>query len=287
MGAYAAWHYGSLNAPARVNPGRTVLVSDFEPTAEILARLFGAPLGVVVLPEEPHGPVPGVTYRRSRTATIPLVWDKAVDDALRAGADTVEFLLPPHAVRGRTLLRLLGLGVRRVLLTEGGRLRSHSSWVLPLRRKVTPIAAKAIRALGGRDPDAMTESQCRAILAQAPPRLHTPASRPLRVAHFVASLNSGGAERQACHAAVLQQRDSLNVRLLTRRAVADEDGHYRFLLRPNVVPVRRLGASLHPRFAEAWRRRGLSPGPFCLLSPELRCIVADLVGELLTDPVDG
>src|SRR5260370_11206081 len=147
MGAYAAWHYGSLNAPARVNPGRTVLVSDFEPTAEILARLFGAPPGVVVLPEEPQRPVPGVTYRRFRTATNPLVWDKAVDDALRAGADTVAFLLPPHEVRGRTLLRLLGLGVRRVLLTEGGRLRSPSSSLLALPRKVTTSAAQAIRAL--------------------------------------------------------------------------------------------------------------------------------------------
>src|SRR5260370_22787750 len=109
MGAYAAWHYGSLNAPARVNPGRTVLVSDFEPTAEILARLFGAPPGVVVLPEEPQRPVPGVTYRRFRTATNPLVWDKAGVDAILAVPDNHPLLLPPHLVRGRTLPPLPGL----------------------------------------------------------------------------------------------------------------------------------------------------------------------------------
>jgi glycosyltransferase involved in cell wall biosynthesis len=286
MGAYAAWHHGSLNTPARVDPGRTVLVSDFEPTAELLARLFGAPPHVVVLPEKPYLPMPGVICRRFRMATNPLVWDSAVDDAIRGGADTVAFLLPPHEVRGQTLLRLRGLGVRRVLITDGVRLRSHNPRLLALRRGMATIIGRTIRALGGRDPDAQNESQCRAILAQAPPRLLAIPWHPLRVAHFVASLNSGGAERQACHAVILQQRDGLDVRLLTRRAVVDDDGHYRLLLRPSAVPVRRIGASWHPGFPESWRRRGLSPEPLRLLPPELRCMVADLMGELLTDPVD-
>src|SRR5205085_658575 len=49
---------------------------------------------------------------------------------------------------------------------------------------------------------------------------------------------------------------------------------------------RQIGCRRHDDFPRAWRRRGLSPEPLLLLPPELRDVVIDLVGELLTDPVD-
>ena len=53
----------------------------------------------------------------------------------------------------------------------------------------------------------MTIEQCRAVLAFARPRQRPPqAAGRLRIAQFVTSLNSGGAERQGCYAALLQKR---------------------------------------------------------------------------------
>jgi glycosyltransferase involved in cell wall biosynthesis len=286
MGAYASWLSGLFDARARVDPARTLVVSDFEPTAEIVVRLFGSPPRMMVLPEEPRHPLPDVAYGCFRTSTNPVIWDDAVDDAIRGGADKVAFLVPPHDVRGQTLLRLHRLGVRCIVLPGRDKLSAFTPWRLALWRKLVSIAKRTLGALGGTRADAMTEGECRAMLAQTPPRTHVGGNRPLRVAHFIASLNSGGAERQACHAAVLQQRDGLDVRVLTRRATVDDDGHYRYLLQPHGIPIRRVGASWHAGFLDAWRERGLGAAPLRLLPPELRSLVADLLGELLVDPVD-
>jgi glycosyltransferase involved in cell wall biosynthesis len=78
----------------------------------------------------------------------------------------------------------------------------------------------------------------------------------------------------------------LDVRVLTRFALVGDDAHYHHLLAPFAVPVRQIGSHWLDSFPDAWRRRGLSLEPFRLLPAELRCLVADLVGELLTDPVD-
>src|SRR4051812_8405496 len=223
MGAYTAWlSCAPSAAPPDVDPARTVLVSDYEPGRADLARLLGAIPHVLVLPADPERPLPGVAYYRYQTFTNPLRWGAAVDDAFRRGADTVAFLLPPHEVRGQTLLRLRGLGVRRVLLPEGGRLRSHSPWLLALWRRMATLGGRALRTLGAADPDRITEAAARSVFDQAPPR-ERPAGGPLRVAHFVTSLNSGGAERQVCNAAVGQNRDGLDVRVLTRFSLVGDD----------------------------------------------------------------
>ena len=66
----------------------------------------------------------------------------------------------------------------------------------------------------------MTAEQCRAMQTLAAPRRIVPAGmQPLRIAHFVTALNSGGAERQACYAAIGQQAQGHNVRVLTRLAL--------------------------------------------------------------------
>jgi glycosyltransferase involved in cell wall biosynthesis len=288
MGAYAAWLSGSRDAaPVTIDTGRTVLVSDHDLPGESLVQRFGTPPRVIVLPTEPEVPVPGIAYFRYRASTNPIIWDDGVDEVIRSGADTVVFLIPPDEVRGRTLLRLRGLGVRRVLVAgRDGRLRVHSPWLLALRRKLEGLYAQAARRFAAQAPDAMTEEQCRAFLDRVPPALPAPSGGRLRIAHHVTSLNSGGAERQACYAAIGQQRAGLDVRLLTRFAATGDEGHYRFLLEPHGVRTRAIGSRWHPAFAEAWRERGLDADLPRLLPPELRRVVADLVGELLTDAVD-
>src|SRR5262249_20218998 len=108
----------------------------------------------------------------------------------------------------------------------------------------------------------------------------------LRIAHFVTSLNSGGAERQACNAAVEQRRRGHDVRVLVRQALVGDDGHYHFLLAPHGVPARCIGERWHDALPAARRRRGLRPDLFRRMPPALAALVADLLGELLTDPVD-
>jgi glycosyltransferase involved in cell wall biosynthesis len=288
MGASSAWLSGAFDAaPARVDPLRTVLVSDFEPPAGLLVCLFGAPPRTVVLPAGPERLLPGVAYHTFRTNTNPILWDDAVDDALRGGADTVAFLIPPHEVRGRALLRLRSFGVSRVLLPGRGAFRASSPRLLALWRQMETWGAAVARGITGRAPDAMTEADCRAVLAQAPPLKPAPREdRPLRVAHFITSLNAGGAERQVCNAAISQKHHGLNVRVLSRFALVGDDAHYADLLAANGVPVRRAGARWSDALPDAWRRHGPAPALFRLLPPELRCLVADAVGELLTDPVD-
>jgi glycosyltransferase involved in cell wall biosynthesis len=293
VGAYAAWLSGALGDgesgaahPARSVLERTLLVADFEPPAASLTRLLGGVPRVMVLPAPPVAPCPGVQYHCFRTATNPLLWDDGVDDALRDGIDTVAFLLPPAEVRGQTLMRLRRLGVRRILW-PGRRLPALPPLPLALCRKLASMGDKALRKVGIGS-GAMTEAQCRAVLAHARGRPNAcPGSDgPLRIAHFVTSLNSGGAERQACNAAVLQRQRGHDVRVLVRLALVGDDAHYSFLLRPHGVTARRIGSGWSDAFPAAWRQQGLSAAPFRLMPTELATMVADLVGELLTDPVD-
>jgi glycosyltransferase involved in cell wall biosynthesis len=286
MGAYAAWLSGALAAgaarPARVPLERTLLVSDFEPPPGCLERRLGGLPRLMVLPSAPEKPLPGVAYHCFCTATNPIRWDAAVDDAIRGGVDHVAFFLPREEVHGQTLLRLRRLGVRRVLLTGRGGPRVVSPLALALWRKAASLGKKMRGASEGE----MTEEQCRAILGQAPPRRLADPGRPLRIAHFVNSLNSGGAERQVCYAAVAQKQDGHDVRLLLRQAAVGDDAHYRYLLEPHCIAARRIGARWDESFPDAWKRSGLRPELLRQFPRELREMVVDLLGELLARPVD-
>src|SRR5207302_10737636 len=123
--------------------------------------------------------------------------------------------------------------------------------------KAASLGKKIRTALGIASEGDMTEEQCRAILAQAPPRRHADPDRPLRIAHFINSLNSGGAERQVCYAAVAQKQDGHDVRLLLRQAAVGDDAHYRYLLAPHGIPAERIGARWDEGFPATWRRAGL------------------------------
>src|SRR5207237_23372 len=195
---------------------------------------------------------------------------------IRGGVDHVAFFLPREEVHGQTLLRLRRLGVRRVLLTGRGGPRVVSPLALALWRKAAALGNKIRTALGSAPEGGMTEEQCRAILAQAPPRRLADPGRPLRIAHFINSLNSGGAERQVCYAAVAQKQDGHDVRLLLRQAAVGDDAHYRYLLEPHGIAARRIGARWDESFPDAWRQSGLRPELLRLLPRELREMVTDL-----------
>lgn len=270
-----------------VEPSRTLVVADFEPDGELLGKCLGGVPRAMVLPGPPHWPQAGILYRCFRTATNPIEWDASLDKLLGKAIDTVAFFLPDEEVHGRTLLRLYRRGVRRVLLLAG----EHPRLVHPLVQaaccKLAALGQRLRVRLGRAPAGTMTVDECRAVLAHTPQRRPPPRTdSPLRIVHFVNSLNSGGAERQACYAARAQQHAGHHVRLLLRQAAVGADGHYRYLLRPHGPSARRIGATWQTAFLEQWRRRGLSPEPFLLLPPELRRMVIDLAGDLLARPAD-
>jgi glycosyltransferase involved in cell wall biosynthesis len=249
----------------------------------------------MVLPAPPETPLTGVAYHCYRTATNPIRWDDGVDDAIRAGVDTVAFFVPPGDIHGQTLMRLRGLGVRRVLLCDRRGARPMSPLRIAVWKQVASWRDRLLRGLGLAADDRMTVDQCRAVLAQARPRV--PAAdvvgRSLRIAHFVTALNSGGAERQACYAAIGQCQHGHEVRLLTRLALVGEDAHYLPLLRSHGITARFIGSRWDAEFLNAWHAQNghanRSAGFLIALRKlpsELGGMVVDLLGELVARPVD-
>jgi glycosyltransferase involved in cell wall biosynthesis len=298
MGAYANWFWGLNGAEditstqgsiTRIDPSHTLLIADFEPRLESLLHHFDHPPRVMVLPAAPESPIPGVSYYRFRTATNPIQWDSHVDVAIQSGIDSVAFFLPDRDVRGQTLLRLRRLGVRRILLFDHGKMRRTSPLRLALAKKLTTFATKALREFGLGNDGSMTEAQSRTTLRHAAPRQAIPAGvHPLRIAHFVTALNSGGAERQACYAAIGQHAQGHHARVLTRLALVGADSHYLPMLTEHGIEARFIGSRWDARFLRAWRE---TAGPrivkaLAALPPELAGMVLDLLGELLADPVD-
>jgi glycosyltransferase involved in cell wall biosynthesis len=267
-------------------------VMDGEPSASMLHRWLGGIPRVLVLPGAPENPLPGVRYHTYRPGTNPLIWDQRVDEVIdEIGIDTM--VSHPMILGGQTLVRLRRLGLRRLVLLGEERPRVTS----PNRLVVERLAVRCWRALRRTllnprrqpeaDPDTMSVEQCKAVLQFAAPRqMPRSPSGPLRIAQFVTSLNSGGAERQGCYAALLQKQNGHDVRVLSRVALEGVEDHYRFLLAPEGVPVRAIGSRWHEPFLEKWRQRGLRSEPFLMLPPELRDFVIDLVAELILDPVD-
>lgn len=274
VGAFAAWFQGIARRPLAVDPARALVLADFEPTRELLPTLPH----LCVLPDAPLAPLPGITYARYQHHTNPIAWDASVDDAIRAGVRTAVFLVPFAALPGRTLLHLHKLGIRTVLGWDGDRLRRGS----PLYFGLMKLARRALGRLLRRREPVPTVAACRAVLARAlPPQA---LGTPLRIAHLAASLNSGGAERQACYAALGQRQAGHPVRFLGRLPLSGEDGHYLPLLRAGGVPARTNGAcwdAAFPALAEKLPRALLAGMP-----ADLAAMVLDLLGELLLDPVD-
>ena len=289
MSVYASWFKGGgwreHHTPAKVCLDRTLLVADGEPSASMMYQWVGGVPKVLVLPGAPMNPLPGVSYHTFRLGTNPISWDQRVDEVIdQLGIDTM--VSHPLLLGGQTLVRLRRLGLRKLVLLGEARPRVTSPFRLALKR----LAVRGWRSLLRRrehDADGMSVEQCGAVLQFARPRrtVLDPAGS-LRIAQFVTSLNSGGAERQGCYAAALQKQHGHDVRVLSRVALEGDEDHYRFLLEPEGVPVRAIGSTWQEEFLEVWRRQGMRSEPFLMLPPELRDFVIDLVAELLLDPVD-
>jgi glycosyltransferase involved in cell wall biosynthesis len=227
-----------------------------------------------------------VSYYCYQSATNPIRWSDAVDEEIRRSIDTAVFFLPPDEVHGRTLLQLRKLGIRRIFFADGARFRPTSPLLLALGRSARSLGRRLIGLPDAALSRPMTEQQCRTILRGASTRRPVSGLHPSRIAHFVTSLSSGGAERQACTAAALQRRRGHEVRVLTRLGLVGEDAHYNFLLDPHGIPARCIGSRWNERFPRAWRASGLDFRSLQRMPADLARRVIDLVGELLTDPVD-
>src|SRR5262249_50085277 len=141
----------------------------------------------------------------------------------------------------------------------------------------------------GAEGQEMSREDCRKFLvAIAPARRPAPLWRggPLRIAHFICSLNTGGAERQVCNAAIAQKRAGHHVRVLLRQAPVGHDAYYLPLLEAHGIPARPAGVSWSESFLRAWESRGITPETMALLPTELRRMVIDMAGDLLARPVD-
>jgi glycosyltransferase involved in cell wall biosynthesis len=263
-----------------------VVISDFHVTDAVLKRRLSGVPGLMLLPSRPEPAAAGVAWHCFRPATNPLWWEPAVDDAIRRSVDTAAFFMNPGDVRGRTLLRLRELGIRRVLFPGRGRFRITSPLFLALCRRLAALGRRAAGLTADLSGRPTTLAQCREVLRYAAPRRQCMRGGRLRIAHFVTSLNSGGAPRQACIAAAQQKRHGHDVRVWTRLAVVGEDAHYRYLLEPYGLEAQLIGSRWSDRFPDAWRRVGLRRAPFRGMPPDLAGQVIDLVGELLTEPVD-
>jgi glycosyltransferase involved in cell wall biosynthesis len=290
MGAYHAWLTGIASSGQRlrgaISPERTLVISDYELDRAALEDSLGGLPRILLLPASPGKPLPGVSCHCYQPATNPLQWDDAVDAEIGGHVDTAVFFVPPHDVRGKTLMRLRGLGIRRVLFA--GRCQSWvtSPLLLALARRAVALGRQAIGLPDIALSRPMTETACRSVIGRAPRRRPLSAVAPLRIAHFVTSLCSGGAERQACLAAVLQHRHGHDVRILSRLGLVGEDAHYEFLLKPHGIPARFIGSRWNKAFLDNWRKVGLDSKLFRDMPHDLARQVADLAGELLADPVD-
>ena len=305
MPAYAAWLEETLSVAAHaggspwrfiqrqhgsIDPSRVIVVADHLPTMQKLRDCLGGLPALIVAPLTPAEPIPGVAYTTYRTATNPIEWGPEAFRVLATGADTVAFLLPSDEVHGQTLLHLWRSGVKRGLLFSNNTFRAIHPLLEAGRRKVHGILRKwAPRPRSALEDGEMTVADCQrflAAIAPARPPCQTGTTGPLRIAHFICSLNSGGAERQVCNAALAQKQAGHDVRVLLRQAPVGADGYYLGLLQPHGIPARLAGAFWQDRFATAWRERGIPHRIMALLPTDLRRMVMDMAGELLAEPVD-
>ena len=165
MGAFIDWMSGGFSSRSvRIDPERTVLVSDYEPTLESVTFPISVPPRFIVLPDDPERPIPNVRYHRFQPNSNPINWDDSIDDAIRAGANTVLFLIPHYEVRGQTLLRLHQLGIRRVLMPVKGHLRSYSPLLFALWRKITALTGNLFGTMGSQEQARGMEQIARAVL---------------------------------------------------------------------------------------------------------------------------
>ena len=286
MGAFANWSEGfwPTESTTRLAGGQTLLVVDFEPPAELLVHYFSELPRFVVLPCIPEMPIAGCEYFIFRTRTNPLQWSESVDALLGKEIDTVVFWLPPDEIYGQTLLKLRRLGVQQIaFLGQGIMQRSPLEQVCRTRARNLKRRVLQKLHLQKQETELSVES-CQTVLHAALPRRKVTDTR-LKIAHFIQTLNSRGAEQQVCHAALAAKRAGHEVKVFTRLSLVGEDAHHLPTLAAAEIPAYLLGSQFSERVPEQWERAGFTAA-LRLLPTELRRMASDLLGELLADPVD-
>jgi glycosyltransferase involved in cell wall biosynthesis len=269
--------------PARLDPGRTVVIADFHPSRQALVDQLGGLPARMALPIIPHDSLPEVAYSLLRTDVVPMDWGSELSGEIPTGIDTVASFLPWEHVPGVTLKHWWKLGIRRV-------------WFLreDVRVGMSPLLAAASRKAGRllrmawplrrRDP-AEGGSQAQA----SSPTFVRPAPRRdgrLRITHYIDSLTSGGAERQLCNSAIAQKKAGHDVRVLLAMPPVGRHGHYLPLLEKAGVPAHAAGACWHEDFPARWDAARIPWQTLPHVHQDLREAVFDLAGELVTSPPD-
>jgi glycosyltransferase involved in cell wall biosynthesis len=265
--------------PRPLRPERTIVVAEFCPSRRLLEKHLGGMPARVALPFMPDSPLAGVAYAPLEMHN-PWQWGAETDALVPGQIDTVAVFIPWAYVAGKTLLHWRRLGIRQCwFLRDGFGVGLPPLW---------GAASKFYKALRRRwRKPAETElpmESCRTFLQTLG---HVPPVRPggrLRIAHFICSLSSGGAERQLCNLAVMQKRAGHQVRVLLEFRPSGRSGHYVPLLEAAGIRPEVVGAVWSPEILGRWSERAEAAMP--LLPRDLREPVMDLAAELLLAPAD-
>src|SRR5437870_2324792 len=90
--------------PHPLDPQRTAVLADFEPSRQQLLDKVGALPALLVLPFWPRAAIPGVRYGQYQPDSNPLIWDAQTDALMGGPINTVATFLRWPEVHGKTLL---------------------------------------------------------------------------------------------------------------------------------------------------------------------------------------
>lgn len=277
----------------------------------VIVRDSGATLGG---PAHTPSPTPGVLHlcEVHWNPQLDAGFSEADQRTLRKCGSTVLLLKGHNECSGRMLRALHRCGLRRAVFDEQGRWRrvtiaqaliGKAKWepsppgengapTSPLHRLghlVDHTVLRLVRtiAMEGRTADqSLVDGEALARLASALRSLRPPATPKeiKRVVHFVSSLDSGGAERQAANIAIAQRDGSLESHVRTQVPLAGERAHYQPMLSARGIEPRQAGAldvaSLDALAARVRSRPRLGEALRCVPA-SIRSGVLDIFGELL------
>jgi len=259
-------------------------------------------------------PTPGVLH------VAEVQWSPQLDNGfsetdrrtLRNGGSTVVFLKGHSECSGRMLRALHRCGLRRAVFDEQGIWRrvtiaqaliakvkwestprgGNGASVAPLHRFGRVLDHSLLRlvrtvAMEGRTADqSPVDGEALARLSRALGLLRRPAAPKEinRVLHFVSSLDSGGAERQAATLAIAQRDGALETHLRTQVPLAGGRAHYQPMLAAHGIEARQAGAldvaSLDALVHRVRSQPHLRQALECVPAP-IRSGVLDVFGELM------
>src|SRR5262249_46402354 len=151
--------------PARLQPGRTVVVADFHPTADMLRDRLREMPAALAAPFPPDHPIPGIHYSLLRTDTNPLELSEEVARDIPGRIDAIATFLPWERVTGQTLKRWWRLGVKRCwFLRESVVVGIRPFWAMAFRGYSNMLRRGWARVRLRDGPVNIAEESCRRFL---------------------------------------------------------------------------------------------------------------------------